>query len=71
MADRVLWTTQAEARDVTDLVQGIARDVNGNIDEERTDWDLYAAWWDRVDKALAKKYEKENKSAKDNHYQRV
>ena len=37
MADRVLWTTQAEARDVTDLVQGIARDVNGNIDEERTD----------------------------------
>ena len=62
MADRVLWTTQAEARDVTDLVQGIARDVNGNIDEERTDWDLYAAWWDRVDKALAKKYEKENKA---------
>ena len=62
MADRVLWTTQAEARDVTDLVQGIQRDAKGNIDEERTDWDLYAAWWDRVDKALAKKYEKENKA---------
>ena len=60
MPGTVTWTTKLEARDVTDLVQGIARDVNGNIDEERTDWDLYAAWWDRVDKALAKQHEREN-----------
>ena len=62
MPDAVFWTTQFESRDVTDLLFGIQRDSQGNIDEERTDWDRYAASWDMIDKALAKKYEKENKA---------
>ena len=48
------------ATDITQLVTGEARDSRtGELDEERTDWDKWIDWWDRVDKALSKKYTKE------------
>ena len=46
MPDAVFWSTQFECTNITDAFFGIVRDVNGNIDEERTDWERHAAGWD-------------------------
>ena len=61
MRDKVVWTTPFEGKDVTQLLTGMPQNLPEEEALEMTDWDKWIDFWNRVDKALAKKYAKENK----------
>lgn len=62
MGARVIYVSNLESRDVTAFLTGQPDNLPEDEMLEMTDWDKFADFWDRVDKALAKKYEKENKA---------
>ena len=61
MGAKVTYATRHEARDVTALLTGVPQNLPEEEALEMTDWDKFIDFWNRVDKALAKKYAKEKK----------
>ena len=64
---RIILVGKAQDTDLTELLTGTIRDLRtGELNMEKTDWDRFTTFWDRVDKALAKKYSKgqENETEK-------
>lgn len=67
---KLTYVTNLEGRDVTRELSGMPMNLPEDERVEMTDWDKWIGFWGRVDKAMAKKYGKEDKGAKDDHYQR-
>lgn len=61
MGARVIYVSNLEARDVTAFLTGQPDNLPEDEMLEMTDWDKFADFWNRVDKALAKKYKEEQK----------
>ena len=58
---KLTYVTKFEGRDLTNTLTGMPMMLPEDERLEMTDWDKFADFWNRMDKALAKKYAKEKK----------
>lgn len=58
---KLTYVTKFEGRDLTRTLTGMPMTLPEDERLEMTDWDKWIDFWNRMDKALAKKYGKENK----------